>query len=60
MEDTLGMKLIRNLTAQLEGQLELDPENRAAWQFNISCAFRNRKQATGSSVSRKNDAAPGS
>ena len=59
MEDTLGMKLIRNLTAQLEGQLELDPENRATWKFNISCAFRNTKQATGSSVSRKEDPPPG-
>jgi len=59
MEDTLGMKLIRNLTAQLEGQLELNPENRATWKFNIICAFRNTKQATGSSVSRKEDPPPG-
>ena len=58
-ESTLGIKLIRNLTGQLEGHLELDPENRAAWQFNISCAFRNTKQATGSSVSRKKDPPPG-
>ena len=58
-ERTLGIKLIRNLTGQLEGHLELDPENRATWQFNISCAFRNTKQATGSSLSRKKDPPPG-
>jgi hypothetical protein len=39
--------------------LELDPENRATWKFNISFAFRNTKQATGSSVSRKKDPPPG-
>ncbi len=54
-ESTLGIKLIRNLTEQLEGQLELDPENRASWQFNLSYALRNTKQGAGSKVSQKKE-----
>lgn len=42
-ETSLGLKLIRSLTEQLEGTMNLHPENRAEWAFELTCSFRNTK-----------------
>ena len=55
---SLGLKLIRSLTGQLEGSMKLHPDNRTQWVFDIACSFRNRESTFGNRESPENGTHP--